>query len=289
MRVWITGAEGLLGRALRQVLQNRGIDCLGSNHVQADVADLASMTAFYRKAGPFTHLINCAAYTAVDRAESDPEEARRVNTLAPVIIGTVAAQENIRVVHLSTDYVFDGKAKVPYLETNRIAPQTIYGMTKAEGEKHLLTTLPHACIVRTSWLFGAGGKNFVSAMMALMDRQEEVRVVADQKGRPTYALDLAEALVCMLDGSGVYHMANQGETTWYEWAEEIRAEALELGLPLMCKRLVPITTAEFAAPAPRPLYSVLDTTKADLLLGAPLRHWKEALKQFLKESYALTE
>ncbi len=286
MKVWITGSSGLLGGALQRALQNQGIAYVGSTHQQADVADLASMTQFYHQHGPFTHLIHCAAYTAVDSAESHPDEARRVNALSPAVVGTLAAQHNMHVVHLSTDYVFDGKGKAPYLETDRIAPQTVYGMTKAEGEKHLLTALPGACIVRTSWLFGFGGRNFVSAMMALMGRKDEVRVVADQRGRPTYVPDLAAALIRAIDWSGIYHIASQGETSWCEFAEAIRSEALDLQLPIQCKRLVPITTAEFAAPSPRPLYSVLDTAKADRLLGAPLRPWREGLKELLRLTYA---
>ena len=281
MRVWITGASGLLGSALQYALQSQQIAFIGSTHSQADVADLSSMTQFYEQHKPFTHLIHCAAYTAVDLAESHPEEARRANTLSPAVVGTLAAQHHMRVVHLSTDYVFDGRGKTPYLETDRIAPQTVYGMTKAEGEKHLLTALPGACIVRTSWLFGSGRRNFVSAMLALMARREEVRVVADQRGRPTYVPDLAQALICALDWSGIYHIANREETTWYEFARAILSEAQELKFPLMCRRLAPITTAEFAAPAPRPLYSVLDTAKADAQLGAPLRSWREGLKEML--------
>ncbi|MBF8262785.1 MAG: rmlD [Parachlamydiales bacterium] len=286
MRVWITGAKGLLGSALQQALLARGVEFVGTSKSDADVTDLSSLAQFYRKMGPFTHLIHCAAYTQVDLAESQPELARQVNALAPALIGSLAAEMGFRVVHISTDYVFDGLSSHPYLESDRIAPQTVYGQTKAEGETHLLAALPDACIIRTSWLFGMGPKHFVSTMIRLMLEKEEVAVVSDQRGRPTYAPDLAEAVVQALDWSGIYHVASSGKTSWHAFAEVIGAEALALNLPVRCRYIKPVLSLDYGAPAPRPLYSVLDTTKADEKLGKPLRHWKDGLKEYLLKTYA---
>jgi dTDP-4-dehydrorhamnose reductase len=282
MKVWVTGGSGLLGSALQKELQIQGIPFAASTHSQADVTDLASLSLFYQERGPFTHLIHCAAYTAVDGAESHPEEARKANALSPAVIGYLAAQHHFRVVHLSTDYVFDGTSSHPYSETDRIAPRTVYGQTKAEGESHLLSAFPDACIVRTSWLFGEGGKNFVSTMMKLMQEKEEIRVVSDQRGRPTYAPDLAKVLIRLLDGSGIFHVANREETSWYEFAQEIMT--LAQNRPLVCRRILPITTQAFGAPAPRPLYSVLDTKKVETQLGESLRSWRKGLCELLKKS-----
>jgi len=286
MKVWITGANGLLGTALKQALFEKDIPFVGSSRSQADVTDLLSMTQFYRKWGPFTHLVHCAAYTQVDLAESHPDEARRINALSPAIVGSLANEFHFRVVHISTDYVFDGLSDRPYLETDRIAPHTVYGQTKAEGEKHLLTALPSACIIRPSWLFGLGGKSFVSKMLELLQQKEEIAVVSDQIGRPTFAPDLAKVIIQALDWSGIYHAANSDETTWYEFAHAIRSEALAIGWPMSCQRIRPIRSIEYNAAAPRPLYSVLDTQKIEKMLGSPLRSWREGLGEQLKTFYA---
>jgi dTDP-4-dehydrorhamnose reductase len=282
MKVWVTGANGLLGTALKQALFDQGIPFVGSTKSQADVADLASLNQFYRKWGPFTHLVHCAAYTKVDLAEEQPEEARRINALSPAIIGFLATEHHFRVVHISTDYVFDGQLDRPYLETDRIAPHTVYGQTKAEGEKHLLTAQPDACIIRTSWLFGMGGKSFVSTMLSLMQQKEEIQVVFDQRGRPTFAPDLAQVIISALDWSGIFHAANSDETSWFDFAKMIRQEALEMGWPMICQTIRPVRTSEFGASAPRPLYSVLDTSKIEKKLGAPLRSWREGLIEHLR-------
>ncbi len=282
MKVWVTGANGLLGTALKQALFEKGIPFVGSSKSQADATDLVSMDQFYRKWGPFTHLVHCAAYTQVDLAESHPEEARQVNDLSPAIIGSLASEYHFRVIHISTDYVFDGQSDCPYLETDRIAPQTVYGRTKAEGEKHLLTAQPDACIIRSSWLFGMGGKSFVSTMLELMQKREEISVVIDQIGRPTFAPDLAEVIILALDWSGIYHAANSDETSRYEFAGTIRSEALALGWPIVCQNIRPVRTCEYGAAAQRPLYSVLDTQKIEKMLGLPLRSWREGLIEQLK-------
>ncbi len=281
MKVWVTGAEGILGSALQKALRGKNIPFVASARRHADVTDGESIEAFYRRKGPFTHLIHCAAYTKVDRAESEPEEAWIVNAQAPEELGRLAAREGMRMLHISTDYVFDGISSTPYTETDLLKPASIYGKTKAEGEARLLNVLPDACIIRTSWLFGPIGRNFVSTMLDLMRSREMVRVVSDQRGRPTYAPDLAEALIDALDWKGVYHIANTGQTSWYAFALAIRASARSKGILLSCYSVEPISSIEFDAVAPRPRFSVLDTTKADRERGKPLRFWKESLKECL--------
>ncbi len=283
MKIWIVGAGGLLGRALAQTLYRRGIAFEGSIRSEADAADLRSLEAFYKRKGPFSHIVNCAAYTKVDLAESNPAEAHRANAEGPEKIGQFAASIGMRVIHVSTDYVFDGVKGSPYLETDPIAPKTVYGKTKAEGEARLMSALPSACIVRTSWLFGEGGKSFVGAIVGLMRSKEEVRVVFDQIGKPTYAGDLADGILGLLDQSGIYHMADAGETSWHGFAEAIYREACALGDSLCCKKIVAVESAAFSSAAQRPAYSVLDTAKAERALKRPMPHWNEGLKNMLKE------
>lgn len=277
MKVWVTGSGGLLGTAVCKALEAHGINYIGSRHIDADITDLNALNRFYEKNGPFTHLINCAAYTQVDLAEKNPEAAYLLNAVAPGLLGKMGKENHFRVLHLSTDYVFDGQAKRPCLETDLIAPHSVYGRTKAQGEARLLSLLPDACIVRTSWLFGRTGKHFVATMLGLMREKEEIRVVNDQFGRPTFAPDLAEVLIQALDWQGIYHAANSKETSWYSFAKAILAAA---GKKMRCERIVPITSEEFAAIAPRPLYSVLNTQKLEQKIGCPMRPWKEALREY---------
>lgn len=277
MNVWVIGANGLLGKALILALHKKAIPHVGSTKEQADITQLESIVHFFHSFGPFTHIVNCAAYTAVDLAESQYENAYLLNAHAPALLGQFAANLGVRLTHLSTDYVFDGTASRPYREEDPIAPQTVYGKTKAEGEQRLAAIYPQACIIRTSWLFGTGKKNFVTTLLQRMKEQEEIRMVSDQMGRPTYASDLASSLIEALNWSGLYHIANTEETTWFSFAEAIREEALKRNLSLRCQRICPILSAEWGASAKRPLYSVLDTTKAEQLLKRPVRSWKTAL------------
>ena len=270
MRVWITGAAGLLGQAMQRVLYEQKISFAASARQEVDLNDPLTFERFWKSAGPFTHLINCAAYTKVDQAEDQKQLAYQINAQAPQLLGRFAAAKQMKVVHLSTDYVFNGKGVDPYKELDPKDPQTVYGQTKAVGEELLLAELPTACIVRTSWVFGPGGKTFISTLQELCQKQQEIKVVSDQRGRPTYSVDLARALVHLLDQSGIYHVANQGETSWYLLAKECFKQ----------HRFASVSSQEFPAKAPRPLYSVLDTTKFDRFI-APLRPWQEALEEFI--------
>ena len=200
---------------------------------------------------------------------------------APTICGIAGRRHGAHVLHFSTDYVFDGKGRTPYSEDHPCTPIGAYGMSKLAGEIKLMDEYPHACVIRTSWLFGHPGRNFVDTMLRLMGEKNELKVVSDQVGRPTYCQDLVEAALDLLDEDGVYHFANGLETSWYEFAKEIHRQAAELGFPLGMKKIEPITTKEYPTPAKRPSYSTLSTKKIEEYLGRTPRVWHEALNDYL--------
>ncbi len=289
MTVWVAGASGMLGRAVCAELGRRGVEVVGTD-LEVDIAEPGAVAAALARTGA-SHVVNCAAYTRVDDAEREEELARRVNAAGPEVLGRAALERGAALVHFSTDYVFAGDGGRPYVEDDPAAPRGAYARTKREGEERLLALGPglRLHLVRTSWLFGAGGPNFVGTMLGLMASREELRVVADQRGRPTYAPDLAAAaldLAGLAAGgerapSGCYHFANAGETTWYDFACRIRERAAALGFPVQARVVHPVTTAEFPRPAPRPAYSVLDTAKITAALARAPRPWHDALDDHL--------
>lgn len=273
MKIWVTGARGLLGQTVCQSLQQKNISFIGSSRKDLDLTDPVALEHFDKCFGPFTHIVNLVAYTQVDLAEIEQTEAFLVNAKIPSLLAHFAQKKGLRLLHISTDYVFSGKSTKPYQEDDAREPTTVYGQSKLQGESLLLSILPSACVIRTSWLFGPYGNNFVLRMIDLMHRKEELRIVNDQTGRPTYAPDLAEMLIGALNWSGIYHFANQEETTWHAFAKSILKE---LKNPL-CTSLLPITTEEFGAKAKRPLYSVLDTTKVEKIII--LRSWNYGVQE----------
>lgn len=285
MKIWLTGAGGLLGSALREQLESRGLDFVGSD-LDVDVTDAAQVRDFAEQEAPDL-IVNAAAYTRVDDAERDEPAALRVNAAGPENLASAASAVGAGLLHFSTDYVFDGRASAPYTEDAACRPLGAYGRTKLEGERRLMAHTQRGtpiCIVRTSWLFGEHGHNFVTTMLRLMAERDELRVVDDQHGRPTYAPDLASAALALAEhgARGVFHFANTGETTWYGLACAVREQAAELGFPLRTHSIHPVSTSEFPRPAPRPAYSVLSTAKISATLGAPPRPWREALRDFLE-------
>lgn len=288
-RVWVTGASGMLGREVLAELARRGLEAIGTD-LEVDIADPVAVRAQLTAIGA-TCIFNCAAYTRVDDAEREPALARRVNAEGPEILGRAALAQGAALVHISTDYVFAGDASEPYREEMPTQPLGVYGQTKWEGEARLLALAPALTLylVRTSWLFGPGGKNFVATMLDLLAAREELRVVHDQRGRPTYAPDLAAAaldLAGLGDGlsphtPGLYHYANTGETTWHELTCRILDRARARGRSVATRVVHAVTTAEFPRPAPRPAYSVLDTGKLQATLGAAPPHWHDALERYL--------
>jgi dTDP-4-dehydrorhamnose reductase len=239
-------------------------------------------------------IINAAAYTAVDKAESEVEVAAAINGTAPAIMAEVAEKIGASLVHISTDYVFDGKNSQPYSETHLTNPVSIYGKTKLAGEKAIQEISSNYLILRTAWVYGYCGKgNFVKTMLRLGGEREEIRVVADQIGTPTWAKDIASAISSIIqinentsnmqNINGIYNYTNSGVASWYDFAVAIFEEAKNLDFPLKVKRVIPITTAEYPTPAIRPAYSVLSGTKISSILGTSAPHWRQSLKEMLKE------
>lgn len=268
MHVGVLGGSGLLGTVLTDVLIEKNISYVSTPRLQADITDDVKLRKWI-SAHAFTHVINCAAYTQVDLAEKEQDKAHAVNVEGVKNVARLSLEFDFKLMHISTDYVFDGLKSTPYLETDSCNPLNIYGKSKAKGEEALLKIQPKACIVRTSWLFGKSGKNFISSLLEWMKTKEELRVVFDQINRPTYARDLAEALVALKDCSGIFHFANQGELSRFQIAKDLLQQARLKKIPLKCQKIVPVSSEEFAMVAARPKYSVLDTNKVENFMKNP--------------------
>lgn len=269
----------MLGREVCAVLAARMIPHVATDR-ELDITDVEALDGFATRE-PFTHVINCAAYTGVDACEVHEPEALRVNADGPAHVARVAHARGAIAVHISTDYVFDGASHEPYQEFAPTGPINAYGRTKLAGELRFADEAG-AYVVRTSWLFGPGGPNFVATMLRLMTERPEIRIVDDQTGRPTYAPDLAAVLIDLAirrPPSGTYHFANAGQVTWYGLATATRTAALARGRTALA-RLSPITTAEFPTPARRPAWSVLATDKIEHAIYCRPRPWDEALAAY---------
>lgn len=279
-KIWIAGASGMLGSHVQRLLKKKEISFIANDYPEVDITDLDTVTSFVSSEN-ISHIINCAAYTQVDQAEIEKEKAYKINAIGPYHLGIAAKKQGARVVHFSTDYVFDGKEHSPYTEEHYCTPLGVYGMSKLAGEIKLLEEHRQACVIRTSWLFGFPGKNFVQTMMRLMKEKEELQVVSDQVGRPTYCEDLAEAALMLLEEEGVYHFANSQETSWYTFATEIHRQMQENGFISVAKNITPILSYDYPTLAQRPMYSTLCTKKIEEHLGIIPRPWQEALKDYL--------
>ena len=281
MKVLVTGAGGQLGRALLASAPG-GAELVAVDSLALDIADCAAVMAAVSSAMPDV-ILNAAAYTAVDKAESEPERAAAVNDLGVANLVAAAQKIGARVAHVSTDFVFDGSASLAYAPEATTAPLGIYGATKLAGEHHLRAI--DLC-VRTAWVYAAEGKNFVLTMLRLMSEREELGVVADQIGSPTSADDLAGALWRLaLDGqSGAFHYTNSGVASWYDFAVAIRDQGVALGLlDPSAARVRPIATSDYPTPAKRPAFSVLDTRKTAKALGGAPPHWRHSLIKVLEQ------
>jgi len=273
MRVLITGAGGQLGRALAAVYADMDIVALA--RADLDITDDDAVTSVVRAISPEL-ILNTAACTAVDACEDNPEPAWQVNAAGAWAVARASAAHDVPIVHVSTDYVFDGSASRPYSEWDATGPRSVYGRTKLAGEHLVRATARRHFVVRTSWLHGTGS-NFLSTMLRLGRTKDRVRVVADQRGSPTFADDLGAAIRALADTHryGTYHVTNSGSCTWHDLAGAAFNEA---GLDVKCE---PIDTATFGARAPRPAYSVLDNRVARLAGIAPLPHWRDGLRRWL--------
>lgn len=283
-KVLVTGANGQLGWELAQAAGS--FPAFEFVFVDRNAMDLSNPGEFEAVIALFAPdaIINTAAYTAVDKAETETELAHTINAEAVAQLAKIAKQKNIPFITYSTDYVFNGNATTPYLTDTTLAPVNYYGKTKADGEQMALAENPATIIIRTSWVFSSHGNNFVKTMMRLMKDKDALNIVGDQKGRPTFAKDLALATIQIIKAlnegksiKGIYHYANTGETTWFGFAEKIKALA-----GLTCN-LTAISTAQFPTPAKRPTYSVLDTQKIENDLGITIPNWETALKQCIDQ------
>lgn len=269
----VTGASGQLGHELKKIL---GDTARFLTSQQLNLQNLSAIQSMVEELKP-SLLINAAAYTAVDKAESEPDIAKLVNADAPGEMARLAHEKKFRFVHLSTDYVFDGKAYEPYKEDHAVRPVNAYGKSKADGEAAVLKADPKALIVRSSWLYSAHGKNFVKTVLRIAQEKPSIRVVFDQIGSLTSARDLAQVLLKARDLSGIYHYSNEGVGSWYDVACAIRK---------ICKlsmNVEAILTKDYPTPAARPAYSVLNKTKIKTDLNLKIPHWMESLEQCLKE------
>ena len=219
-KIWICGANGMLGSQFTSLLTSLNLPHIATCQKQADITDLETVSDLIRTQ-KITHVINCAAYTQVDQAEKEQKEAYLVNAIGAHYLAIASRRHAAKLLHFSTDYVFNGLATLPYKEDDLCSPIGAYGMSKMMGEMKILAEHPQSVIIRSSWLFGPFGKNFVSTMVKLMSQRDEVKVVADQIGKPTSCLELAKATLALLDEEGIFHFANPNETTWFGFAQEI--------------------------------------------------------------------
>lgn len=272
MNILLLGKSGLLGQALFRVFSSHHI-IIAPTHGECDITDRNQLETFILKQ-PIDFVLNAAGYAKVDDAEQNRDAAFLINATAVKYLCQILGLNNIPLIHFSTDYVFDGTKQKGYAESDSPAPLSVYGASKAEGEKEILSSLKSFYLIRTSWIFGPGGKNFVDTMIELRHKNpgKPLKVVDDQKGCPTFTLDLAQAVFRLLETKnyGIYHIVNGGNCSWYEFALEIFHR---LGVP---QEIIPITSQELSRPAKRPACSILKNTKL-----APLRPWKQALADYL--------
>lgn len=282
----VIGRSGQLAEALIRLSGEAGLPIVAGGRPEVDIADIESLKRFVLATRPSV-VINAAAYTAVDQAESEQEAALRVNGEGPARLGALCAIAGLPLIHVSTDFVFSGLTETPYPPETEPSPLGVYGASKAAGEVGVRVALPSHVIVRTSWVYGVAGRNFVKTMLRLGRERGEVAVVDDQIGAPTFADDLAAALVAIArnitspsarpEMFGTFHFSNGGQTTWCRFAQAIFEEAGEPGRPLATAR--PISTAEYPTPARRPPYSVLDTRSLEAVHGVAIRDWRMALAE----------
>jgi dTDP-4-dehydrorhamnose reductase len=275
-KILVTGSNGQLGNELRELAPSFAqYEFIFTDVEELSITDKEAVEKIFREQRP-AYLINCAAYTAVDKAESDRELANEINGTAVGILSSVSKKYGTRFIHISTDYVFNGNATSPLSENDNVDPVNMYGASKLLGEQLAIENNPESIIIRTSWVYSFHGKNFVKTMMRLMNEKESIGVVSDQYGSPTYAADLAEAIMMIITSgkwqAGIYNYSNDGKISWFDFANEI-------------KRLIhsacivnALSTEQFPTPAKRPKYSVLDKTKIQQTFSLQLKDWKKSLQ-----------
>jgi len=284
VKVLVLGGGGQVARAVAAcVPQNHKV--VVKTRKDLDIADAAAVESALT-GSEFDWIVNGAAYTAVDLAETEPEQARKINDTAVGVLGRATARAGCRLMHLSTDFVFDGRSNRAYLPTDPTHPLSSYGRSKLDGEQHLLEQGGEAIILRTAWVYASTGKNFALTMLRLMREREEVRVVCDQIGTPTWATSIAHAIWGLMDAAaapGIYHWTDLGVATWYDFAVAIQDEALSRGLLTRAVPVVPISTAAYPTPAQRPAFSLLNCESARSVIPTQAQHWRHNLRIMLDE------
>ena len=291
MKILLTGKNGQVGFELQKKLGALG-EVIATDREELDLADPDAIRAFIDQTKPDI-IINPAAYTAVDKAESEPEMAYQINVTAPEVLASMAAEIDIPLIHFSTDYVFDGLKKDAYVETDLTNPQSIYGKTKCEGEEKIRKHPKHI-ILRTSWVFGVHGNNFLKTILRLIMEKKSLNIVGDQWGSPASSSMLSDVTFKIVDtilknknfnDYGTYHVTNDGETNWHEYAALISSEAMKLNLKVTCRpdKIHSILTSEYPTAAKRPFNSRLNTDKLKKTFMLELPHWESEVKRVLKE------
>ena len=286
--ILLTGGTGQVGQAVLRHAQERGLEIVAPNRAQMDLTNEQSIAEMVASR-PWSAVLNCAAYTAVDRAETDAELAEQVNAVAPAILAVETATRDIPIIHVSTDYVFDGTNGAPYTENDAVNPLGVYGRTKEMGESAIRSHNPKHAIIRTAWVVSAGGANFINTMIRLASERPEVSVVDDQVGCPSSALDIAETLLVVAEHLpeqwGTWHFVNGGDASWYDLAARIFANMDRRGLASPVLRAIP--SSQYPTPAQRPSNSRLSTLAIQRDFGIKPRHWHDAIDAILAERFEI--
>lgn len=283
--ILVTGSNGQLGNEIKKQASSLNDAAFFYTDVDTlDITNVIATDAFLKQHG-ITHIINCAAYTAVDKAETEKEASMLINGKAPTLLAQAARNNQSFLIHISTDYVFDGKGTRPYVETDQPNPMSVYGKSKWQGEQGIKQYANQAIIIRTAWLYAALGNNFVKTMQRLGKEKSEIGVVADQIGTPTHAADLAKAILQIIPqlsgwdkGVEIYHYSNEGVCSWYDFAKKI------MSLSRLSCQVQAITTKDYPTPAYRPQYSVLDKSKIKKTFKLQIPSWEEALEAYIQEN-----
>jgi len=280
IKVLVTGANGQLGNCIKDIQKKHNhISFVFTDYKDLDICDEKAVSEFFQESEPFYYCINCAAYTAVDKAEEEKEKAYNINVLGAKYLALACNTYNTTLIHVSTDFVFDGLSSKPYIEKDKTNPISVYGKTKLQGELAIINTLKEHFIIRTSWLYSEYGNNFMKTMLKLAETRDEISVVRDQTGTPTYAGDLAEVILKIINSNtknfGLYHYSNQGVTNWCDFAKAI------FDLSKKAIKVNPIKTEAYPTPAKRPLFSVLDKSKIKNILNLEIPHWLNSLDKSL--------
>ena len=287
-KVLVTGATGQLGSELKDFASQHEsmFQYFYTGSADLDITDLDAVRSYVEQHS-IEYIVNCAAYTMVDLCESNVEMCNAVNNLGAENLAKAATEFNCKLIHISTDYVFDGDATKPYLEDAPVNPLSVYGKAKLKAEEAVMSIAPNSIIIRVAWLYSSYKANFVKTMLRLMNERDELTIVSDQHGTPTYTRDLAEAITLILDSAeggewkyGMYHFSNLGETTWFGFAEKIKQFA-----KIENCQLIPIETKDYPTAAVRPMYTVLDKSKIQNTFHFTIPHWEESLEKFLNKYF----